>query len=265
MGFFDLKATCGCCGKTCRLNRYLVKKSDAWVCPECFKLAGGFNLALRKMTIEEVKQIIQDKSNVKSTSTLDSALTQKNISDNQKIKVKVKEYKRGRSLPESFVIFDLETTGLSPEQHEIIEIGAIKYVNGIETERFHTYVKPDSPITSQITKINGITNSMVKDAPKIDTAIKSFENFIESLHLVAHNASFDMGFIQTNMNYYHDTIFDNKVIDTLTLSRKYIETPNHKLETLKKHFRIDVGSHNAIDDCVVCAKVYMHCKEKCNV
>ena len=178
------------------------------------------------------------------------------------LKMKVKEYKKGRKLPDDYIVFDLETTGLNPEESEIIEIGAIKYHGGIEVERFHTYVKPDSPITSKITKINGITNSMVKDAPKIDTAIKSFENFVESMHLVAHNASFDMGFIQTNMNHYHETTFENTVIDTLTLARKYIETPNHKLETLKNHFKVNVGSHNAIDDCVVCGKVYAHCKEK---
>ena len=178
------------------------------------------------------------------------------------LKMKVKEYKKGRKLPDDYIVFDLETTGLNPEESEIIEIGAIKYHGGIEVDRFHTYVKPYSPITSKITKINGITNSMVKDAPRIDTAIKSFENFVENMHLVAHNASFDMGFIQTNMNHYHETTFENTVIDTLALARKYIETPNHKLETLKNHFKVNVGSHNAIDDCVVCGKVYAHCKEK---
>ena len=81
----------------------------------------------------------------------------------------------------SYVILDLEWNGsyskvLHKFVNEIIEIGAIKYHGGIEVDRFHTYVKPDIPITSKITKINGITNSMVKDAPKIDTAIKSFEN-----------------------------------------------------------------------------------------
>ena len=98
------------------------------------------------------------------------------------LKMKVKEYKKGRKLPDDYIVFDLETTGLNPEESEIIEIGAIKYHGGIEVDRFHTYVKPYSPITSKITKINGITNSMVKDAPRIDTAIKSFENFVENLN-----------------------------------------------------------------------------------
>lgn len=78
------------------------------------------------------------------------------------LKMKVKDYKKGRKLTDDYIVFDLETTGLNPQESEIIEIGAIKYHSGIEVDRFHTYVKPDCPITPKITKINGITNSMVK-------------------------------------------------------------------------------------------------------
>lgn len=175
--------------------------------------------------------------------------------------------------PDNFIVFDLETTGLKKEYSEIIELGAIKFRNNKPVETFHTFVKPKKKITAEITSINGITNEMVKNSPSIDEVIPKFLDFIEDDILVAHNASFDMGFI---LNYLYNNNYKkirNKVIDTLSISRqkvrifdsknrKNLKLKNYKLENLKSRLGLEkLGSHNAIDDCKVCAFLYMRIVE----
>ena len=159
-------------------------------------------------------------------------------------------------LPDSYVVFDLETSGLDPAKYEIIEIGAIRFEGGHETGQYHTYVKPVSPVPSQASGINGITNEMLRSAPSFDEISADFVGFLKDLPLVAHNARFDMHFLQTELKRR----LENQVIDTLKLSRELIPgLENYKLETLKQYFGMDVGSHNALDDCLVAAKVYQEC------
>lgn len=173
--------------------------------------------------------------------------------------------------PSSFVVFDLETTGLSATNNEIIEIGAIRFVNDEAREQFHTYIKPKRKITQKITDITGITNEMVKDAPTIEDVLPYFVDFIKDDVLVAHNSSFDMGFILHNLFINNYKKIKNKTIDTLQLSRRRVREldsdniprrlQNYKLVTLKEHYGLnEVGSHNAIDDCKVCAYVYLRIK-----
>lgn len=173
------------------------------------------------------------------------------------------DYNRTGAFPNNFIVFDLETTGLNPENNQIIEIGAIKYINGMEQERFHTYVNPEFHIPEEATKINGISDKTVKDAPNIHKAIEMFLDFINDSYLIAHNARFDMSFIQTQLNQLSLNLIDNKVIDTLSLSRQELnDLPNYKLITIKKYLNIEVGSHNALDDCYVTAQLYLYCRNK---
>lgn len=177
------------------------------------------------------------------------------------------------SRPDSFVVFDLETTGLSATKNEIIEIGAIKYDSDMPIEIFHTYVKPEKKITAKITAINGITNDMVADSPTIDKVIPRFLDFIGDDVLVAHNSNFDMGFILNKLYELGYKKLKNKVIDTLKLSRQKVrefdydngtKLDSYKLENLKYEFGLfDLDSHNAIDDCKVCGYVYMKIKSEC--
>ncbi len=164
-------------------------------------------------------------------------------------------------MPDTYVVFDLETTGLSPKKAEIIEIGAVRVKNGKITEKFQTYVKPYGRIPPMITQLTGITEEMTVNAPRIEDALPMFISFIKDDILFAHNSSFDCRFIGTAcLILGYDP--KNEVRDSLALARKYINAENHKLETLKNFLGIKRKSHNAVDDCIVTFEVIEECRRK---
>lgn len=174
-----------------------------------------------------------------------------------------KDYTKKRSFVDSYTVLDFETTGLDPVNDEIIEVGAVKFLNGQAVEQFGTLVKPKKPISSRITKINGISNSMVSKSPSIETVVPELIKFIGDDVIVAHNASFDMKFLinvisRLKLNHH----VSNAVADTLQLSRKHFpELENHKLPTLKNAIGMkNTPSHRSVDDCIVTGAVYWHCK-----
>lgn len=170
----------------------------------------------------------------------------------------ISEYNRAYDrIPYSFVAFDLETTGFSPDKDEIIQIGAIKYDNGTETSRFVSYCKPTCSIPVQAARIHHIYNSTVADAPSIQELLPQFVEFIGDYTLIAHNAPFDMKFIQTFLYDNKMAVIVNEVIDTLTISRNYLDLPNHKLPTIKDHYHLNLPSHEALSDCIVCSTLYL--------
>lgn len=165
------------------------------------------------------------------------------------------------AMPRNYVVFDLETTGLSPKKAEIIEIGAVRVKNGKIAEKFQTYVKPYGPIPPNITELTGITEKMTENAPRIEDALPLFIDFIKDDILFAHNSSFDCRFIGTAcLILGYDP--KNEVRDSLTLAKKYINSENHKLETLKNFLGIKRKSHNAVDDCIVTFEVIEECRRK---
>lgn len=174
------------------------------------------------------------------------------------------DYTRVRKLVSDFVVLDFETTGLSPVENNIIQIGAIRYVNFELVEEYNTLVNPKEPISSTITKITGITNKDVANAPTIEQVLPSLLEFINTNVIVAHNASFDMKFLLENIEWLNLTSEKYRVIDTLSLARKCIdETPNHKLPTLKAFLNLDhLESHDALADCKVTGELYKYCYEK---
>lgn len=170
---------------------------------------------------------------------------------------------RIKKFVDDYVVFDLETTGFSPNDSEIIEISALKYKNNTLIDSFSKLVKPSISIPNKITKLTGITNEDVANCDTIDKVLPNFINFIENYTLVAHNGSFDFSFIEKYINELNMDYKDNSNIDTLYLARKYLpELNNHKLETLKKHFKLDNASHRATADCETTNVVYQYCKEK---
>lgn len=155
-----------------------------------------------------------------------------------------------------FVAIDIETTGLSPFANELIEVSAIKYEGNRKIDMFSTLIKPKTKIPYHITKITGITNDMVQNAPEVEDVMPKLLEFVGGADIVAHNADFDYKFIQNYSNYGFSK---NKVIDTVPIGRKlYPELPNHKLGTIARRIGItEDGFHRAEFDCECCAKIYM--------
>ncbi len=158
----------------------------------------------------------------------------------------------------SFVVFDLETTGITAGRDRIIEIGAVKVVNGAITETFETFVNPEMHIPEGASEVNNITDDMVADAPLIRDVIPDFYKFTRGCVLVAHNIEFDIKFIRIagEDNAY---LFDNDLQDTLYLARKYLKRlSNHKLHTVCEYLGISlVGAHRALNDTIATAQVFI--------
>ncbi|WP_336822505.1 PolC-type DNA polymerase III [Sporosarcina sp. USHLN248] len=160
---------------------------------------------------------------------------------------------------DTFVVFDVETTGLSAVYDTIIELAAVKVVNGEIKERFERFANPHHPLSSTTTELTGITDDMVKDAPEVSEVIKDFKEFIGDSIMVAHNASFDMGFFYeaSKRAGVHDRNYPT--IDTLELARfLYPEMRNHRLNTLAKKFDIELTQHHrAIYDTEATAHLFV--------
>ncbi len=156
-----------------------------------------------------------------------------------------------------FVVFDLETTGLSPLTCAITEIGAVKWQKGKVIDRFSTFVNPEMPIPENIVKLTGINDEMVKDAPKVADAVKGFLKFAEGCVLVAHNANFDTSFIKQacEKNGYG---FNNSYLDTVALSRHLNpQLKRHKLDSLQEYYGLEsFNHHRACDDAEMLSKIF---------
>ncbi len=158
----------------------------------------------------------------------------------------------------SFVVFDIESTGLYKDTCRVIEIGAVKVVNGEIVDRFSTFVNPQCKIPRNITELTSITDSMVNDAKTFPELIDEFLKFCEGSVMVAHNANFDMGFMKEEAKRCGKS-FDLPYLDTLILARcMYSELPNHRLDTLCKHLNvINAHHHRAVDDAEATAQAFV--------
>lgn len=165
-----------------------------------------------------------------SSFELESYIEEKTAQYKRKLKREEKEYKDKKN----YVVFDLETTGLSSSTHEITEIGAIKVIDGEVADKFEMLVKPTKKITKKITEITGITNEMVEDKPPIEEVLPQFIEFIGKLPLVAHNADFDSGFLCENYRRIYGKEFRRKKSCTMKMYRKwYKETWDEKAPSAK--------------------------------
>ena len=163
------------------------------------------------------------------------------------------------SLLTDYVLFDLETTGLSTENDQVVEISALKVTGGEVTEEFSTLVNPGMHIPYQASCINGITDDMVEDAPDMEHALKNFISFIGNSVLVGHNIKrFDLGFIRRDAVRFFGKQIKNDYIDTLPLSRRYLpDMPSHSLGALAEHYDVSYeGAHRALADCHINKQVY---------
>ena len=159
---------------------------------------------------------------------------------------------------DTYIVFDLETTGLSSLNDRIIEIGAVKVQEGKITDKFSTFVNPERPIPFNITKLTSISDDMVIDAPVIEDVLPEFLDFVGDGILVAHNAGFDVGFIEQNcarLNISKEFVY----VDTVAIGRILLPTlTNYKLNTVSKALNISLENHHrAVDDAGATAEIYV--------
>lgn len=158
-----------------------------------------------------------------------------------------------------YVVFDLETTGISPYTDKVVEISAVKVKNHKPVEEFSRLVNPECHIPEAASNVNGIYDEMVENEPIFSEILPDFIAFIGELPLVGHNIhSFDMNFIYRDCEAFLGKFPDNDYIDTLLISRKYMpEMAHHKMTDLAAHFGIStIGAHRALKDCHMTQQVY---------
>lgn len=157
-----------------------------------------------------------------------------------------------------FVVFDIETTGLSRDKDAITEIGAVKVENGEITDKWSTFVNPKKPIPKKIVELTGITDEMVKDAPAIEEILPEFLKFAKGCVLVAHNAAFDTSFIKRDAERA-GLDYNFCYLDTLILARcMFPNLHNFKLDTISKHLNVLLENHHrAVDDAKATADAFL--------
>ncbi|WP_026342276.1 PolC-type DNA polymerase III [Paenibacillus fonticola] len=157
----------------------------------------------------------------------------------------------------TYIVFDIETTGLSVTQNKIIEIAAVKMVDGKEIDRYATFVNPHVRIPYNIQQLTNINDDMVKDAPDVAPVLAEFVQFAEDAVLVAHNARFDIGFVNAKLKELGQPPLDNPVLDTLELARMLFPTmKNHRLNTLAAKYKVSLENHHrAIDDTLALGEI----------
>ena len=161
------------------------------------------------------------------------------------------------------IVFDTETTGLDPLAGDrIVEIGAIELVNHIPTgRRFHAYVNPERPMSADAARVHGIDDAFLKDKPRFAEVAEDFVAFMAEGNLIAHNASFDMSFINAELRRLgRPPISDERVIDTLVLARRKHPGSPASLDALLSRYQIDAARrtlHGALLDAELLAEVYI--------
>lgn len=163
------------------------------------------------------------------------------------------------NLLNSYIVLDIETTGINPEFAQITEIGALKIIEGQLTETFSQLIDPRQPIPSIITEITGIDDVMVKGMPVIEAVLPSFLKFCEALPIMGHNLMFDYSFIKTHASR-HGLVFEKFGVDTLLLAKVFMKDEKSKsLTNLVKLLGIHrEQAHRAFDDALATYKLYCY-------
>ncbi|MBN1648843.1 MAG: 3'-5' exonuclease [Spirochaetales bacterium] len=190
-------------------------------------------------------------------------LTGKNEGYPEKSMPQIRDYKnldRNRSV---FLAIDVETTGLDPFTNRIIEIACIKYLNGKKTDGFSTLVFPEVPIPEDAARISGITEEMVKGSPLFSEIAGTLLEFLGTGILVAHNALFDIGFINNSLARSGFSFLEHDYIDTIDMAHKaFPGKKSYALQALAAELNIPVNAaHRAGDDARVCMDLFFRCDE----
>ena len=167
----------------------------------------------------------------------------------------------GQDFSAEFVVFDIETTGFNKERDRIIEIGAVKIKDGQTADTFSSFINPQISIPERITELTSITDDQVKDAQTLEEVLPRFLRFCGDAVLVAHNAGFDTGFIETKARELGLGEIENTVVDTLELARGlYNQLRRYTLDSVAKHLGISLENHHrAVDDAQATAEIFNKC------
>lgn len=173
----------------------------------------------------------------------------------------------GRSIvafPEQYVVVDIETTGLNPKNDSIIEISALRFNHGELMNEYVTLIDPGIHISSFISNLTGITDSMVENKDDISISIKEFQEYVQDDVIVGYNVGFDIGFLYDNLKVIHNEYLNNDYIDVLRLTRRLLpHLPHHRQTDIAQYYGIDIhGVHRAKKDCMICQTIYEKMKEE---
>lgn len=156
----------------------------------------------------------------------------------------------------TYISIDLETTGLNPKEDRIIEIGAIKVIDGKVVDTFSTFVNPGRKLEERIVELTGIRDEDLADAPSIEEVFPKLEEFLEDLPLLGHSILFDYSFLKkaaVNTN----RVFEKNAIDTLKIARRYLTQLTHRnLEFLCEYYEIPLQAHRALQDAEATSALY---------
>lgn len=161
------------------------------------------------------------------------------------------------------IILDTETTGLDPRDgHKIVEIGCVELINHVPTgNTFHCYLNPERDVPAEAYNVHGLSTEFLKDFDTFNMMAEAFLDFVQEDPLIIHNATFDMKFINFELEaIQREHLKHNKVIDTLKIARQKFPGSPASLDALCKRFKIDTTArtkHGAIIDCELLAEVYL--------
>jgi len=161
-----------------------------------------------------------------------------------------------------YIAFDVETTGLVPGVDRIIELAAVKFEGRLVLESFQRLVDPGFSIPEPASRVNGITDIMVRGAPRIEEALQGFLCFLGQGTPMAHNATFDVGFIAADARRTGMVPPAGPVLDTRGLARHvFPKRTSYSLQTLTRDLRLDQGSHRALADAHACRELFLRCRQ----
>lgn len=166
---------------------------------------------------------------------------------------------RKKIYPEFYIVVDIETTGLSLTENEIIEIGAVLVKEKQVMSRFQRLIKPKKSISKSIEDLTGITNEMLNlEGKELSEVLSEFLEFAGDLPAISHNADFDYGFLRSACQNSSLPLFSNRCVDTLSLARRLVDdVKDYKLSTLLEYFKINAdGMHRSIKDCMATQQLY---------
>jgi CRISPR-associated protein Cas2 len=182
-----------------------------------------------------------------------------NASKNRKAKQILRQKQMKKKLPETYVVIDVETTGLSVIDDDIIEIGAISVCNSKIKASFNALIKISIKLPLTIRELTGLTEDILNsDGKELIDVMQDFLEFVGDLPVVSHNSSFDYGFLRHACESCNLPPFANQCVDTLTVARRLVDdVNNYKLETLLNFFEIETDvKHRSIEDCISTKRLY---------